>query len=467
MPRLQGLESSHCHSTGELAGNLSAALHHPGENKSRRLSRSCHLRRAGWVRMKTLKSLALLFAAAFPADAFSQSAGAAPCCTVQAVGGRSAVASGLWSAPAIWGGTLPAAGARVSIPAGMAVVLDTNPPALKALFVEGKLRIAPRDTQLAADWVMIHGLFEAGTAAAPFKHRLTITLNGKNKTENVVCSGMPMGAKFVSVMNGGRLSLHAPPATAWSRLVADSTPGARQIIVADARGWQPGDTIVIAPRVAKRGQTEKRVLLAVNGSTLTLDKPLSFHHSGTMPVVDGRTLDMRSEVGRLDRRIVIQGDTDSTSLKFGGHVMIMAGGSAQVDGVELRRMGQFNKLGRYPFHWHLLGDAPGQYLRNSSIHSSFQRGVVIHGTRQTLVENNVVFDTPGHNYSIEDSTATDNLLHNNLALENRVISLTEATLREQGDNQAANFWIRSARFILPSSNLALPPPLSPRSRSRR
>jgi cell migration-inducing and hyaluronan-binding protein len=147
--------------------------------------------------------------------------------------------------------------------------------------------------------------------------------------------------------------------------------------------------------------------------------------------------------------------------------MIMAGGSAQVDGVEFRRMGQFNKLGRYPFHWHLLGDAPGQSLRNSSIHSSFQRGVVIHGTRQTLVENNVVFDTPGHNYSIEDSTATDNLLHSNLALENRVISLTEATLREQGDNQAANFWIRSARFILPSSNLALPPPLSPRSRSRR
>jgi len=75
-------------------------------------------------------------------------------------------------------------------------------------------------------------------------------------------------------------------------------------------------------------------------------------------------------------------------------------------------------------------------------------GIVIHGTRQTLVENNVIFNTPGHNVSIEDAASTDNVLRGNLALENRVLVLSQATLRGQGDNQAANFWLRAARNTL-------------------
>lgn len=369
------------------------------------------------------------------------------CCSahVQNQGGLTAKLSGNWSNPATWGGAVPKAGARVCIPSGINVTLDVDPPALTGLVIDGTFRFAARDTRLTAGWIMVHGLWEVGTPAAPFQNRVFITLTGTKTNENLKCSGMDMGTKFITAMNGGRIVMHAPVETAWTRLAANAGAGATTLTVDTATGWKAGDAVVIANRTAVRGQTERRTLTAVNGKTLTLDKALSFPHNGVAATIAGRRLDMRSEVGRLSRRIVIQGDTASTNIKFGGHVMIMQGGSAQLDGVEFVRMGQFNKLGRYPFHWHLFGDATGQYIRNCAVHTSFQRGIVVHGTRKTLVEGNVVYDTPGHNFSVEDAAATDNLLLGNLALENRAIRLSEPTLAGQGDNQAANYWIRAAK----------------------
>ena len=37
-----------------------------------------------------------------------------------------------------------------------------------------------------------------------------------------------------------------------------------------------------------------------------------------------------------------------------------------VEGVEFNRMGQHMTLARYPIHWHLVGDAKGQYIKNAS-----------------------------------------------------------------------------------------------------
>ncbi len=43
-------------------------------------------------------------------------------------------------------------------------------------------------------------------------------------------------------------------------------------------------------------------------------------------------------------------------------------------------MGQHLTLARYPIHWHVLGDAPGQYIRNAAIHDTYNRCVTVHGT---------------------------------------------------------------------------------------
>ncbi len=159
---------------------------------------------------------------------------------------------------------------------------------------------------------------------------------------------------------------------------------------------------------------------------VTLDAPLQYRHFGDLQSIEGRTLDARAEVGLLSRNIVIQGDAQSTALRFGGHVMIMGAGNgttenpargvARISGVEFRRMGQFDRLGRYPFHWHLNGPSPGDFIRNSVVADSIQRGFVVHGTSGVQVRDNIAYNTVGHSFMVEDGTELGNLLDRNLAV---------------------------------------------------
>jgi len=58
-------------------------------------------------------------------------------------------------------------------------------------------------------------------------------------------------------------------------------------------------------------------------------------------------------------------------------------------------MGQAFQLGQYAVHWHLHGDAPGQYLRGCSIHTSWNRGTTVHGTNFVSLQDNVAYNIMG------------------------------------------------------------------------
>jgi hypothetical protein len=351
----------------------------------------------------------------------------------------------LWSDPATWGGTLPDPTQDLTIPAGKKVVLDQN-ACVRGLTLEGELGFADRDLELCADWIMIHGMgrLSIGSEARPFTQRATITLKGALGSNQEV-----MGTKFIGAMSGGRLDLHGQTGfTAWTRLAGPVEAGATTLEVEDATGWQPGDSIVIAADGLEPDEAEVHDVTAVSGNVLTLAQGVKVARTGTLGMIQGRSVDTRAEVARLNRNVVIQGDAESEAGQFGGHIMIMVGGEAYVDGIELRRMGQFDTLARYPFHWHLVGQAPGQYIKNSVVNVSYQRGIVVHATQHTLVENNIVFDSQGHNFIIETPDTIDNTFKHNLAVKNRLGIFTADTLKTQNDNEVANFWIRAARNTL-------------------
>ncbi len=48
------------------------------------------------------------------------------------------------------------------------------------------------------------------------------------------------------------------------------------------------------------------------------------------------------------------------------------------------------------------GDAQGQYIKNASIHDTYNRCVTVHGTNFLHVENNVTYNTVGHCFFLED-----------------------------------------------------------------
>ena len=253
---------------------------------------------------------------------------------------------------------------------------------------------------------------------------------------------------------GSRIEIHAADAAkdSWTQLDGSVEAGATTITVAENTGWQSGDTIAIASSGFEMDEAEERTVVAVSedGRTLTLDRPLDNRHHGEIErhengeTGDGaRTheIDMRAEVALLSRNVTIQGDEDAAEDGYGGHTMIMDGASMHIDGAELTRMGQEGELGRYPLHWHMLGDASGQYVTNSSIHHTYNKGMTIHGTQSAWVENNAIFETVGHTYYFEDGSEYGNVLVGNLGMNTRASESVEAGPIGSDHTATSTFWV--------------------------
>jgi cell migration-inducing and hyaluronan-binding protein len=307
---------------------------------------------------------------------------------------------------------VPRAGDKVTIAAGKDVVLDVSPPALGSLTIEGKLSFAnTRDLELTTEWVMLHGELEIGTAASPHTRKATITLTNNVPDEEPM---KDMGDRGIMIM-GGTLNLHGDRTHTWTKLAQTAAAGSTSIQVLDAAGWRAGDEIVLASTDFDPRQAERRAISAIKGNTITLDRKLEYMHFGKITF----DVDERGEVGLLTRNIRIQASADAEQSFQGGHVMAMGASKMFVEGVEFNRMGQNLTLARYPIHWHLIGDAKGQYIRNAAIHDTYNRCVTVHGTNNLQVENNVTYNTVGHCFFLEDGIENGNQFVRNLAIQTK------------------------------------------------
>ncbi|MCU0625810.1 MAG: G8 domain-containing protein [Gemmatimonadaceae bacterium] len=341
-----------------------------------------------------------------------------------------------WSDPRTWpNGRLPDSGSAVVIPESTLVVLDTTPPPLANLTIDGTLAFDDKDLELRTQWIMVHGALEIGTEARPFRRKGIITLTGQRDGDDV----MGMGDKVIGVMGNGRLDLHGETRTTWLRLNATAAQGATTLTLEQAPGWRVGERIVVASSDFDPNRFEERTITAVNGATVTLDSALRWQHWGEVQTIAGRRLDERAEVALLTRNVVVRSDTSGQAQGFGGHVMVMKGGTARVEGTEFHRMGQRQLLARYPMHWHMADAVPGQYFRGNSVWKSNSRCVTVHGTDELLVERNVCHDHWGHGYFLEDGSESKNRLVGNLGMTTRVPAQANRLL--PSDQRPSTFWI--------------------------
>jgi len=363
-----------------------------------------------------------------------------------------------WSDPATWPNKkVPAAGDKVIIGKDKHVVLDVSPPALGGLSIDGKLSFSNNaDLELTTEWIMLHGELAIGTEGKPHTRKATITLTDNVKGEEVMVG---MGDRGIMIA-GGTLNLHGSTTNTWSKLSATANAGATSIQVLDARGWKVGDEIVLASTDFDPRQAERRTITSIRGNTITLDRKLDFMHFGKITF----GVDERGEVGLLTRNIKIQASADAAQAPFfGGHIMAMGSSTMFVEGVELNRMGQNLTLARYPIHWHLVGDAKGQYIKNAAIHDTYNRCVTVHGTNFLRVENNVTYNTVGHCFFLEDGIEHGNEFIKNLAIQTKCHTTLEcvptnlAANGERGANYANRQAYREMSFnsgntLLPSDN---------------
>lgn len=415
-----------------------------------------------------LRSLAFGAAAAWTAAALASPAAQLSLLAIQQGGPQP------WSSPAAWGGRLPATGDTVTIPKGRHIVLDVSTPRLRGLRIEGTLTASQsRDVGITADHVVVlGGRLTIGTAASPYLRRAVITLTGSSAAD---IPGVPgIGNKVLGVI-GGCLELHgAPSARNWTKLGADAVKGSRTITLAEAPGWKTGDEIVIATSSTKMNEFDRATVSAVSGKTVTLAQPLKFRHLGAVRTFGIHRVDVRAEAGLLTKNIVVQGDETSATTRIGGHAMFMNGrcptsgmagcacgdpsrnATIQIADTEWRSMGQFNRVGRYPIHFHQMGAMTASYIKNSVVKDSIQRGIVLHDVSGVECSGNVVFNTVGHNFVVETEITRDNRILGNLALVNRQPSplFSDPELKRQNDREPANFWMKSGRNIVTGNSAA-------------
>ncbi len=381
------------------------------------------------------------------------------------------------------GGTVPSAGSSVVIPDGKRIVLDTDVN-VKNITVLGTLEFKDTNLNLQADYIAVHGAMRLGSVLNPFASKATITLRG-GTAENI----MNIGSRGILVM-GGELSVYGTaPKITWTKLADHGAAGALSLSLLDNTGWKATDQIVIAPtdfyndgNFQKSPETQLLEVQTANGSSIGLKSALSGARWGklqyatesgmslsqgsiVLPSTAARDtggttiptiLDERAEVGNLSRNIIIQSADDTLwqTQGFGAQVMVMGESSkTHLEGIELRRVGQAGKFGRYPVHFHNLSyDTTGKELsdasatlKNSSIWNSSQRCVVIHGTNGVKIQNNICYDIRGHAIFLEDAVERRNLIENNLVLRVREPQKAQALLKheigEAFGGTSSGFWI--------------------------
>ncbi|KAM3858592.1 fibrocystin-L-like [Diretmus argenteus] len=393
----------------------------------------------------------------------------------------------VWSSRFTWGGqSPPERGTFAVITKGQTILLDTSTPVLKMLLIQGgTLVFDEADIELQAENILITdgGRLQIGQEGAPFQHKAIITLHG-----NLRSPELPVyGTKTLAVREGV-LDLHGIPVPVpWTHLAQTATNGSVTLTLMKNVTWKAGDEIVIASTGHRHSQRENEVRriasVSADGRTLTLSRPLQYTHLGvSVTLPDGTVFEGRAEVGLLTRNIVVRGSQHEEwqdkieacpdgfntgefatqtcfqgrfgeeigSDQFGGCIMFHAPRPNQnlaigrLEYVEVFHAGQAFRLGRYPIHWHLMGDINYKsYVRGCAIHQTFNRAVTIHNTHRLLVEHNVIYNIMGGAFFIEDGIETENILQYNLA-----VFVKQSTSLLNDDVTPAAYWVTNPNNII-------------------
>lgn len=313
------------------------------------------------------------------------------------------------------------------------------------LTINGKLSCGSASAEIKAKTIYVNGVFECGSSVARYNGKLIISLKKSD------IDPKPFNAynfRGLIVNPGGKLWLYGNSGrSAHYKLAMSAKVNDLSVKVdGDVSGWKVDDELVIASSSYNMKEAETFKVLRIEGqNTVHLKSSVKKLHWGEKEGFTNQrnavvTLDERAEIANLTRNILIRPEEtlpiglsgnqldqsgnilpiDGNSGQMGGHVMVHASstaiGEAKIDSVEFYHMGQAGIMARYPFHWHKVKNASGQFIKNSSIHRSFQRCITVHQTNLVRVENNVCYDFKGHGFFLEDGNEVDNVITKNLGI---------------------------------------------------
>jgi hypothetical protein len=173
------------------------------------------------------------------------------------------------------------------------------------------------------------------------------------------------------------------------------------------------------------------------------------------------------ELALMQRNIKFESDSDEKTQ--GGHLMVFQTGAVyqHLEGVELYHFGQRGVLGRYvsgmpralvacplsssshshacptlqPMHIHLCEYlSAGTTFKRNFVHQSNQRCMIIHGSHNATIEENVAYESFGHCFMLEDGAEIDNRFIRNLGASQHNVEEEELVRDGESDDHSSTYW---------------------------
>lgn len=347
--------------------------------------------------------------------------------------GTIAVRSGAWSDPATWGGKTPTS--RVVIPSGVDVVFDVKQSELyKSVRIEGCLELSSNTTtRLNAEFVYVapNGELLAGTATAPVPPDVKAQIVFPDFGPLDVTSDPSLLGK--GLVAAARVHMYGALKTSRMKVGIAPIRGDTTIQLAAApTGWSVGDRIVLTgtkfvPQDIKNGvvrssntQDEIFYIMAINGSTIVVDKPLVYSHRSPDLAVAAYVVNYSRNI----RLATYGGPRLPPSQR--AHAMFMSW-DTRLQAIEFYELGRTDKSvravdaselnspsptanvkGRYPLHLHRTGfpsDKNAPIIRDVAIWGSPGWGIAHHDAKAFLFQNNT-WNTFGAGFMSEAGNET-------------------------------------------------------------
>lgn len=327
-----------------------------------------------------------------------------------------AVKSGSWFDPSTWAnGEIPGDGAKVVVPDGVEVLYDAESEAsIFTVRVDGALTFATdRDTHLVVDTLVVSpiGALTIGAAENP-------VAAGVNAVITIADNGpidVSWDPQLLSrgIVSHGDVSIHGAEKENFIRVAADPMAGATSLTLeAPPEGWRVGDRIVLtgthltdsktfvddAPRTSDATEDEELVITAINGNTITFDRPLQFNHEGARS-------DLKAIVANYSRSVRIESEHgEATPVHQRGHVMFMHSDAIDVRYAEFHELGRTDKSTRAFDVADLSTVAPDSNVKGRYALHIHRAGVDDPGDPAQIV-GNAVWGSPGWGFVHHDSNA--------------------------------------------------------------
>jgi len=199
--------------------------------------------------------------------------------------------------------------------------------------------------------------------------------------------------------------------------------------------WDVGATVGVPSSTLLYESSARATIAAVNSNTgqLTLD--------GSFEIPESK-LESPNTFGRialLSRNIEFR--SDDTDIRQGGQLIVLHTPNVQqiLEGVAFRYFGQQGVKDAYPVHFHHSGDSQNSLVSKNSVYDS-NRCIVLSGTQNVQVHDNVGFDIKGYCFAVTDGSATQNYFYRNLGALVKKTSIRTSP-EEPDDKLPAVFYI--------------------------